>query len=173
SATSWERRDWPRCCASCVELQFDSTQAGELRPILARARKAWRAGAAPGRNDAAGTQAPARRLRIGEQDDSTERIAFEDGAAAALGQLGDAPIWSGRRQDDADRREVEPAPFAYARPRDESAVVEAVGDLGERTAAARQSRIDEFDRDPQHGDRGRHLVARVDGAGARRQIVAE
>src|ERR1019366_7547935 len=114
SATSWERRDWPRCCASCVELQFDSTQACELRPILARARKAWRAGAAPGRNDVAGTQAPARRLRIGEQDDSTERIAFEDGSAAALRQLGDAPIWSGPRQDHPDRPEGDPRAFARA-----------------------------------------------------------
>jgi hypothetical protein len=53
------------------------------------------------------------------------------------------------RQDDVDPRQVERVPVERRRAGDEGAVVEGVGELGERAEPARQARIDDLDGDAQ------------------------
>ena len=77
------------------------------------------------------------------------------------------------RQDDLDAGEVDAAPVAQRRAGDEGAVVEGVAELGERTEAARQPRVDDLDGDSQGRDGGGDLVARVGALRPRRQVARE
>ena len=64
-------------------------------------------------------------------------------------------------------------PGVDPRPGDERAVVEAVAQLGERTEAARQARVDDLDRDPHRQDGLGDFLAGIGLARTRRQVVAE
>ena len=77
------------------------------------------------------------------------------------------------REDDLDPRQVERMPVDDRRAGDEGAVVERVGELGERAEAARQARIDDLDGDPQRRDRSADLLARIGSRRPRRQVARE
>ena len=145
------------------EAELDAAEGRELGAVVARAGQQRRAGAGAGGDD--GRRRRARAVasgrRVGEQHDRAERIAVEDRLAAAARDL----VASRRRGCASGRSRPVPRSSACQssdrRAGDEGAVVERVGELGERAEAARQARIDDLDGDAQRRDRRRDLFARV------------
>jgi hypothetical protein len=89
-----------------------------------------------------------------------ERIAVEDRLAAAARDLVARAVMAAR-EDDLDLRQVERVPVDDRRAGDEGAVVERVGELGERAESARQARVDDLDGDAQSRDRSADFLARI------------
>ncbi len=110
--------------------------------------------------------------RVGEQHDRAERIAVEDRLAAAARDLV-ARAAVAAREDDLDPRQVERVPVDDRRAGDEGAVVERVGELGERAETARQARVDDLDGDAQRRDRSADFLARIGARRPRRQVARE
>ena len=105
--------------------------------------------------------------------DRAEGIAVEDRAAVAVGDV----LARGRRARGVStivgRGEVDVGPRGDRRPGDVGAVVEAVGELGERAEAARQAPVDDLDAEPQRAHGAGDLGARYGRPASMRQVVRE